>query len=62
MGPISNGGTGGMGYRGMGHMGNGGTGGMGYKGYGPHQQWSHGQWGTGVWVMGPHCPCASLAM
>ena len=57
MGPISNGGTRDMGYRGMRHMGNRGTGGMGYKGYGPH-----GQWGTGVRVMGPHCPCAPLAM
>ena len=57
MGPISNGGTGGMGYRGMGHMGNRGTGGMGHIGNG-----SHGQWGTGVWVMGPHCPCAPFAM
>ena len=45
MGPIGNGGTGGMGYRGMGHMGNRGTGGMGYKGYGPHWQW-------GTWAMG----------
>ena len=55
MGPMGNGGTGGMRYRGMsnGVQGYGayqqwGTGGMGYKGYGPC-----GQWDTGVWAMGP---------
>ena len=68
--PISNGGTGGMGYRGMGHMdnrgtggmghmGNRGTGGMGYKGFGPHRQW--GTWAMGYRGMGngaplPMCP------
>ena len=39
MGPMGNGGTGGME-----HMGNRATEGMGYKGYG--------QWGTGVWGLG----------
>ena len=43
MGPVGNGGTGGIG-----HMGNRGTGGMGHIGNG-----SHGQWGIGVWAMGP---------
>ena len=62
MGPISNGGTRGMGYRGMGHMGNRGTGVWGTRGMGHIGNGSHGQWGTGVWVMGPHCPCAPLAM
>ena len=67
MGPISNGGTRGMGYRGMGHMGNRGTGGMGYKGYGPHRQWvrwAMGYMGNGVQGYGqmgngaplPMCP------
>ena len=58
MGPMSNGGTGGMGYRGMsnGVQGYGayrqwGTGGMGYKGYGPCGQWDTGVWTT--WAMGP---------
>ena len=46
MGPMRNGGTGGMGYRGMRHMGNRGTGGMGYKGYGPHGQWGMGDMGN----------------
>ena len=66
MGPMGNGGTGGMGYRGMsnGVQGYGaywqwGTGGMGYKGYGPHGQWDTGGMGHmgneahwGVWVQG----------
>ena len=49
---MGNGGTGGMGYRGMsnGVQGYGayrqwGTGGMGYKGYGPHGQWDTGGMG-----------------
>ena len=58
MGPISNGGTGGMGYRGMGHMGNRGTGGMGYKGYGPHQQWVTWAMGNGVQGYGQWGPWA----
>ena len=58
MGPIGNGGTGGMGYRGMG------TWVIGHRGYGVQGLWAtsamghmgngvHGQWGTGVRVMGP---------
>ena len=49
MGPMANGGTGGMGYRGMSNGVQGyeayrqwGTGGMGYKGCGPHGQWDTG--------------------
>ena len=63
MGPMANGGTGGMGYRGMSNRVQGygvyqqwGTGGMGYKGYG---QWDTGGMGHmgneahwGVWVQG----------
>ena len=52
MGPMGNGGTGDMRYRGMsnrvqgyGAYGQWGTGGMGYKGYGPHGQWV-------TWAMG----------
>ena len=57
MGPISNGGIGVWGTWVIGAQGVWGTRGMGHIGNG-----SHGQWGTGVWVMGPHCPCAPLAM
>ena len=53
---MGNGGTGGMGYRGMGHMGNRGTGGMGYKGYGPHRQWV--TWAMGYRGMGNGGPWA----
>ena len=66
MGPMGNGGRGGMGYRGMsnGVQGYGvyrqwGTGGTGYKGYGPHGQWDTGGMGHmgneahwGVWAQG----------
>ena len=52
MGPMGNGGTGGMRYRSMSNKVQGygayqqwGTGGMGYKGYGPHGQWV-------TWAMG----------
>ena len=52
MGPMGNGGTGGMRYRGMSNRVQGygayrqwGTGGMGYKGCGPHGQWV-------TWAMG----------
>ena len=52
MGPMGNGGTGDMRYRGIsnrvqgyGAYGQWGTGGMGYKGYGPHGQWV-------TWAMG----------
>ena len=44
MGPMGNGGTGSMGYRGMGHMGNRSTGCMEYKRYG---QWVKGYFGYG---------------
>ena len=53
MGPIGNGGTGGMGYRGMGHMGNRAQGVWGTRAMGHIGNGSHGQWGTGVWAMGP---------
>ena len=68
MGPVGNGGTGGMGYRGMSNRVQGygayrqcGTGGMGYKWYGPHGQWDTGgmghmgneaHWGYGYRGMG----------
>ena len=58
MGPMGNGGTGDMRYRGMsnrvqgyGAYGQWGTGGMGYKGYGPHGQWDTVVWG--IWAMRP---------
>ena len=50
MGPIGNGGTGGMGYRGMGHMGNRAQGVWGTRAMGHIGNGSHGQWGT--WAMG----------
>ena len=61
MGPIGNGGTGGMGYRGMGHMGKRaqgvwGTRAMGHIGNGSHGEWctwAMGYRGMGKWAMGP---------
>ena len=61
MGPIGNGGTGGMGYRGMGYMGNRAQGVWGTRAMGHIGNGSHGQWGTwamgyrgmGKWAMGP---------
>ena len=56
MGPIGNGGTGGMGYRGMGHMGNRAQGVWGTRTMGHISNGSHGQWGTGVWANGQWDP------
>ena len=50
MGPIGNGGTGGMGYRGMGHMGKRAQGVWGRRAMGHIGNGSHGEWGT--WAMG----------
>ena len=58
MGPIGNGGTGGMGYRGMGHMGNRAQGVWGTRAMGHIGNGSHGQWGTGVWTNGQWGPWA----